>query len=79
MAPRAEPRGCARSHSGCAGLGGAHSGQGARVWVERTHSVLWAAASSTSHASRCSSVVSGHKRARPVVAGVEIKASSSYH
>jgi hypothetical protein len=41
--------------------------------------VIWVAVSSTDHASRHRSVASGTKRARTVVAGVEMKAVSSFH
>jgi hypothetical protein len=57
--------------------GVAHSGQGALVCVARMRSVICAVVSSTSQASRRSTVASGNKRARTVVAGVEMKANSS--
>src|SRR5215813_10003312 len=59
--------------------GVAHSGQGTRVWVERTRRVICAVVSSTSHASRRSAVASGNKRVRTVVADVETKAGSFFH
>jgi hypothetical protein len=54
-------------------------GHGAVVWVARTCRVICAVVSSTSHVSRRSSVASGNKRARIVVAGVEMKAVSSLY
>jgi hypothetical protein len=48
-------------------------GHGAVVWAERTRRVICAVVSSTEHVSRRSRVVSGTKRARTVVAGVEMK------
>ena len=59
--------------------GVAHSGQGARVCVACTRRVIWAVVSSRAHASRRSVVASGNKRVRTVVAGVEMKAGSSFH
>src|SRR5215470_12487300 len=59
--------------------GVAHSGQGALVCVERTCRVICAVVSSTSHASRRIVVASGNKRVRTVVAGVEMKAVSSFY
>ena len=52
---------------------------GRAVCVERTRRVICAVVSSTSHASRRSVVASGNKRVRTVVAGVEMKAGSSFH
>src|SRR2546428_4011203 len=59
--------------------GVAHSGQGALVCVDCTRRVICAVVSSMAHASRRSSVASGNKRARTVVAGVEMKVGSSSH
>src|SRR5215475_4717881 len=59
--------------------GVAHSGQGALVCVDCTRRVICAVVSSTAHASRRSVVASGNKRVRTVVAGVEMKAGSSFH
>src|SRR2546430_10310098 len=60
----------------CAGV--VQRGHGAVGWVACTRRVVWAVVASTAHASRCSVAASGNKRVKMVVAGVEMKAVSSF-
>ena len=62
------PRWGSAQRTGCTGLRGADMQGDLRARV-----------SSTSHASRRSVVARGNKRIRTVVAGVEMKAGSSFH
>src|SRR4029453_10009347 len=60
----------------CAGV--VQSGHGAVGWGARTRKVIWAVVASTAHASRHSVAVSGNKRVKMGMAGVEMKAVFSF-